>query len=493
MFEAVLGREGWGHRPAILGKNGASYGQLLAEVNRLSAFLLAEGIGKGSIVVICFPPTKDYIIALLALYQVSAVVVPLNPGAPANEKRFFIQNATADCLMIDLDISKTNEFADVSREASSGSIQILQLKVKEQVEPEPDDYIIIHTSGSTEQPKGVVLSERAVSSNVRAVANDLSVAPGDRAILYTPTAFAYAVNQILVQLWSGGSLLLWEHGLMFPKKILDAIDELEIACLPANLPSLRMWLSIKGAEALSYPTVRYIISAGQHLYLPVARATLEMFPNSRIVNPYGCTENSPRISHYWVPTHLPERDDQWPVGRPLDGVEVKIADHDGNELAIGEIGEVLVRGSSLMRGYWRMPELTAERMRDGWFRTADQAFRDHNGHINLRGRIDNVINVGHEKVSPEEIEAVIEQIEGVDAVGVGYMPDPILENVCVALIAIEGDREIVIGRVERACRDQLSVAKVPRRFIVVNTVPKTLYGKLDRRRIMKTIDGILGK
>jgi len=254
----------------------------------------------------------------------------------------------------------------------------------------------------------------------------------------------------------------------------------------ANPTSLRLFVSQR-TSGRDLSSVRYIVSGGQPLYSRLAASVMSLFPQARITSMYGCTENGPRVSHGWLPSVVPARESAWPVGPALAGTTIKIVDPSGQAVARGETGEICVGGRSMMRGYWRQPELTRATVRNGWFHSGDLGYFDDAGELVLVGRANNIISVGHEKVSPEEVEAVIGQVDGVTDVAVGGAPDPLLDTVAVALVVSPVDIEAVTERVLVACRNRLSSPKNPRRVFRVNDIPKTPYGKHDRKAIKSLI------
>ena len=331
------------------------------------------------------------------------------------------------------------------------------------------------------------MTDDGVTNNIAAVANALALSPADATLVFTPTGYTFAFSQTFTHLWAGGAVLPWRHGLMYPARMLKAATAAAVTGMTVNPTTLRM-LGLNDQFASKPMTrVRYLMIGGQPLYSKLARLVGRLVPNARVTNVYGCTENSPRISHYWLPADISDRETPWPVGPALHGTEVRIADDDGSPVGSGLPGEILVRGNSLMRGYWGAPELTRTKVVDGWFHTGDTGFVDSDGNINLIGRMDNIFVVGHEKVAAEEVEAVIEQVDGVSEVAVDSVVDELLDRVPVALVAVEDDQRAVLDSVISTCQEKLSGAKVPRRLFMVKSVPKTPYGKINRPEVRKEI------
>ncbi len=492
VFETIFGRLDWGDRPAILGERACTYGELLARAEGLAGAMTKRGV-HGATVGVAIPPSLDYVTALLAVYLAGGVLVPMNPNAAADEKSHVLADCGAKLFLTTGDAAGTDEFPSPQRETVWNDIRLLTLTPGDAEAPQSDDYCIVYTSGSTSRPKGVVLGRDAISANVRAIATDIRLSPDDKSIVFTPPAYTYALSQTLTHLWAGGAVLPWPHGLMYPAEILKAIAAERLTGLAANPTSMRMFLSLKQTADLDLSSVRYVKSAGQPLYSNVARGMAAMFPNARIVCTYGCTENSPRIAHYRLPPEVPDRDGPWPVGKPLAGTEVRITDGRGSPPAANGTGNIEVRGSSLMRCYWNDPEITRRKLRDGWFLTGDLGFFDGEGRLNVIGRADNIIGVGHEKVSPEEVEATISRIDGVGEAAVGGVPDPLLDQVPVALLVLDDEKSPTIDEISNICRKKLSSPKAPRRFFIIDSIPKTPYGKPDRKAIGETIRRLAAK
>ena len=198
---------------------------------------------------------------------------------------------------------------------------------------------------------------------------------------------------------------------------------------------------------------------------------------------YGCTENSPRISYFYVDGKVGlSRNQNFSVGKQIIGTNICLYNDKGRETNPGEVGEIAITGNSLMRGYWKDPVTTSKKMHDGWFYTGDLGYLDEEGFLYLTGRMDTIINVGNEKVSPEEVENVITEIEGVEEVLVYGVQDLILGESVHADIKITTEKLIQPADIQRYCRKKLSGYKIPRLIRIVDSINKTLYGKIDRKR-----------
>ncbi len=488
VFESIVGREGWSNRPAILGDKRCSYGELIHQSEALSEKLKNLCNKEKPFIAICLPESLEYIVSLIAVYQAGGIIIPINPNAPANDKEYVLNDAGADLVITNNKNIKSSPCLGLSgKEDTWDDVHVLGLSPQRELQAQNTDRVIIYTSGSTGRPKGSVLTDHSLSSNIMAVADYLALSPNDKTIVFTPPAFAYAISQILSHLWVGGSVLPWSHGLTFPAQFLQCIAEERITGIAANPSSLRIFTSQETSSALKLETVRYVMSGGQPLFLDLVHKIYDTFPMSRVVNMYGCTENSPRISYYWIPIDFKETGLPCPAGYPVTGTKIKIIDEEGRETPSNKVGHILIQGSSLMRGYLGDNSITNSKLRDGWFHTGDLGYYDESGALNLTGRSDNIISTGHVKVSPEEVEAVIGKVDGVVDVAVGAMPDELLDSVVVALIETGENKENLLKDIKVNCRLNLFSPKVPRKYFFVENVPKTLYGKIDRTKVNSVI------
>jgi long-chain acyl-CoA synthetase len=349
---------------------------------------------------------------------------------------------------------------------------------------ETDDAIIIYTSGTTGAPKGVVLPESSLSANVRAVADYLGPTEQDSTAVFTPTCYAYAVSQFLTHALTGAAIAPIPTYLRLPMAVLQACDGYHLTGLAANPTAFRMFTRLETPEHWDFTSVRYIMSGGQFLDARLVSKLLQRFENTRIVNMYGASENAPRISYYWLEDRGGDEPARfYPVGYPVGGTRIEIREENDQPVPGGGVGEVAVSGSSLMRGFWQDPEATATRIRNGWLHTGDLGYIDDQGRLVLTGRQSNVINVGNEKVSPEDVERVLLEVPGVAEAGVYGVDDPMTGESVRAKVVLEESVDVSVAELQHHCRRMLSAYKVPREIGIVDNLPRTLYGKLDRRRL----------
>jgi len=231
--------------------------------------------------------------------------------------------------------------------------------------------------------------------------------------------------------------------------------------------------------------IRYLVSAGQPLLATFAGRLRKAFPNARIASCYGCTENTLRATYHWLPQTDDTLSPVLPVGRPIAGTRIDVVADNGVGVEAGAQGTVRISGNSLMRGY--LGKLRTPQDAVPFFDSEDIGYVDEVGDLHLVGRSSVRMNVGNEKVSPEEVESVIAGVDGVEDCAVGPLGDEVLGEVVAAVVAItdSADAGAVTIAVHRRCARLLGRAKRPKHVFVVDRmrIPRTEYGKLNRRQL----------
>lgn len=482
IYDEILGRERNLDKLFILGQSPASYGDLLREVDLIEAYLRKMGCNEYDRVGICLNQGLGYVASILGIRKRGSVGVLMSSGWTDRELGQVFSHSEVRFVITDVPIlGKRNP-------ARFKNIEHLKCRILEyESHPETNslkgDAIIIYTSGTTGKPKGVVLTERGISCNVRAVSKYLELCSDDSSPIFTPTCYSYSLSQVLTHAWAGAAILPITTRLIFPMEILDGISTYSLTGVAGTATAFRILMELKHSSELKFSSVRYAMIGGTHFGPKLSELVSAKFNNSRILNIYGCTENSPRISYFYIDGKVGlSKSNHFSVGRQISGTNIRVLTPEGREADPGKIGEITIAGNSLMRGYWKDPGATADRMRDGWFYTRDLGYIDKDGLLYLTGRKDTIINVGNEKVSPEEVEMIITEIEGIEEAVVYGVPDPILGETVHANVKIERDSCIQTADIQRFCRNKLSSYKIPRRINFVDSIPRTLYGKIDRKR-----------
>ena len=335
---------------------------------------------------------------------------------------------------------------------------------------------IIYTSGTTNKAKGVLISTKAISNNVFGINKNLEIKSKDRGIIFSPPAYAMGVSQILTFMFSQCSISLHNLGVKFPTQLINKINKYKISVLNISISALRI---IKRfiSNKKSFQNVRLVMSGGMQFTVNELNLYKKIFPKAKMINFYGCTENSPRVSHHYIKSNKNYKG-VIPVGKPIKGVKVKIARFKASS---SKFGQILISGSSLMNGYHNLKKLNKKKIIKGWFQTGDIGFFDREKNLYLLGREDNTFRVGHEKLCPEEIESQIKKDFKLSDVIISKVKDDILDwkPICI----LTNKKKISINKIKQNLQNKFSNYKVPKEVYFVNSLPKTNYGKIDRKKL----------
>jgi long-chain acyl-CoA synthetase len=419
---AKLGAERWPNQLALVETSGTwTYAQLLDAINETKERLLGLGVRPGDRVGLVCENCRSFVAILMALAEMDAWPVLVNAKLSAREVDEIWDHCGARCVIYTTNVSHAAREHAKRHEAVAqevgrlGSVAIGA--IDQNVEPEPLEptaenrvAALIYTSGTTGVPKGVMLSHRNVLYIAAISARIRSLTPKDRLYGVLPMSHAVGLSVVLLgTLISGGTLYLSPR--FDPVLALKSFEKDQITVLlgaPAMFALLLDYAKLKGISNLRFPALRIIASAGAPLDLAL-KQQVEKFFGLVLHNGYGVTETSPTIAQTRV--EVPRTDIS--VGRVFPGVEVKLAASDGRDVAEGEVGELLVRGLTVMKGYYRAPEETAVAINgDGWFNTRDLA-RSDDGSLFIVGRTKDMIVHFGLNVYPAEVEGVLNAYPGV--------------------------------------------------------------------------------
>ena len=343
-----------------------------------------------------------------------------------------------------------------------------------------DEAAVVFTSGTTGSPKGVVLTHDSILFVVRSVCEYLGLGPDDRRSLVLPLCHTYGKNNLLSAVMAGASIALLEpfsdYAGFFNRIARDRCTVLSVVPFHLNV------IARRGIpDDCDVSSVRAITTSGAPLSPEVADAIVELFPSASLYSMYGLTEASTRVA--FLPPELIAVK-RGSVGRPLPGVVVQILSDGGSLLPPGSVGNVVVHGPNVMRGYLGDPELTAQTLIGGGLFTGDLGRLDDDGFLYLEGRRKDIIKVAGERISPVEIERVLMAHPAIaDAAAIG-LEDPLLdEAVCAFVVLRKGER--TPSDLPQFCAARLSHHKRPRRFHYIDAIPRTPTGKIRRHLLKK--------
>ncbi|MEO8844844.1 MAG: AMP-binding protein [Kofleriaceae bacterium] len=436
-----------------------TYAALEARSLELAGGLARRGVVAGDRIGLAVPRSIDLVATMLAAFRLGAVVVPIDPAWPAARRAMVERDAELACTV--------NAIADLD---TSG----------ERTAPATHPIALaLYTSGSTGDPKAVLLGHAALSWRCHALAAAMPFEPGDIACHRTPPTFVDAYAELFAPLLHGIPTFVMPHPF--------AISDLVAAIASARITRLLVVPSVLalvldacpelGAHA---PALRLLATSGEPLPEALARRCRAAAPHTRLVNIYGSTEVAGDATYADVI-------DDVTIGRPLDGVTVRIVDERGAAVAPGAIGELVVSGPVLADGYWNRPELTAARfVRDAAtralsFRTGDLARALPDGRLVLAGRLDDQIKIGGVRVELGEIERALLAHPSVRAAAAACDNSSGRPRLVAAVV---GDGELDVLREHLA--SALPEMARPARLVHVPAIPMTSHGKIDRRAVIAT-------
>lgn len=476
--------------PAIVVAGGPrlTYKQLHDQVQRTAEALNRMGVARGDRVAMALPNGLEMLVSFLAA-AVAATAAPLNPGYKTEEFKFFLDDTSAKALIVP---AKGMEQARAAVEPSTslievdlsqeGAVSISSASSYNSPVPattaEPADIaLILHTSGTTSRPKRVPLSHNNLLASARTVAKTYRLTPDDVSLCVMPLFHVHGlVASALATLNSGGTVVLVER--FNPLSFWSTVREHGVTWYSA-VPAIHQLLMTRhrgdqrppGSEQL-----RFIRSCSSALS-PSQMMELERKFGVPVLEAYGMTE----AAHQMASNPLgPGERRPGSVGCAT-GVSIAILNEQGEHLPTGEKGEVCIKGPNVFSGYEGNPEANVTSFTNGWFRTGDQGFLDVDGFLTLAGRIKELINRGGEKISPLEVDEALLTHPSVSEAVSFSVPDRVYgEEVAAAVVLNHPERETTL--IEH-CRSLLADFKCPKRIHIVDSIPRTATGKIQRRNV----------
>jgi long-chain acyl-CoA synthetase len=483
-------------KPAIFFRdNPVTFEQLKAITCRLASGLKEKGVKKGDKVAIFLPNWPEYIYSYLALFSLGAVVVPLDFMLTEEEVINFINHSESSIL-----IAKTRKGTDLDKIKQScpflGKIVILK-EPNEEVpagdflfwdklllskdEPKTEevndkDYsAIFYTSGSTGHPKGVFLNYGHLDNPIKCISHFLKVTDRDSYLCAgVPFSHVGGLDYMLFMLYFGSTLILLER--FHPVEALKNIEQYRptIFCIvPAMFVAI---LSLKECEKFDLTSLRYPVVFGAPSSPDLLNKFNRLCPNATLLNGWGMTETA--APNTYSPPDITKINSIGPFGV---GMEANIVDDEGNILGTGVRGELWVKGSGVMVGYYKEPELTREVITpDGWLKTGDIALKDKDGLFYIVGRKKEMIKVSGEIVYAPEVEEVLYKNPAIAEAAVIGIPDKLRGEAVKAFVVLKPQQDLSADDLRHFCREHLAHFKVPHEIEFRGALPKNRTGKVDK-------------
>jgi long-chain acyl-CoA synthetase len=496
-FEATARRLP-GKTAMVCGTQRVSYGELQRHAQALAAALREDGVERGDRVLVMLESGIEYAVAAHAVLAAGAVFVPVSPQTKPEKLAFLAADTRATALLTQGSLWHTWHAA-LPGWATMRSCRVADLTDDMRdgplVQPWPDSVAapppvaspcidqdlaaLIYTSGTTGRPKGVMLTHANMTSAWASVQAYLGLREDDVIGLALPPTFSYGLYNLLMGLGLGATVVV-ERAAAFPARLAQTLAAERVTVFPGVPTLFAALLALEGLPQIDLHSLRLITNAAAALPEAHLARLRKAFPQAAFFSMYGLTECK-RVS-YLPPDQLDIRPGS--VGRGMPNQEHWLADAEGRRLPDGATGELVVRGSHVMRGYWERPVETAERLRPGpiagerVLHTGDLFRSDAEGYLYFVSRMDDIIKTRGEKVAPREVENVIFRLESVTGCAVVGVADEALGQAVKAYVTLAAGSALTARDIVRHCLAHLESHMAPKWVEIVDALPRTESGKI---------------
>ncbi|MCU7845671.1 MAG: acyl--CoA ligase [Candidatus Thiodiazotropha sp. (ex Monitilora ramsayi)] len=493
------------HQPDTLavvqGIERTTYGSLGILSANVAGYLLENEIEREDRVALILANSAHYIAIYYGVWCAGGVTVALNTQAKTSDFLNWLNHSGARWLFIDDNHPELNNLRD--REISG--IHIIPVGSGDNSRVSLDDSTwhsivssdyrlpdveiqssslasIIYTSGTTGKPKGVTLSHGNLESNIDSILEYLKLNTSDSIVNVLPFYYSYGNSIMHIHIAVGAKLVL-ENNLLYPHKVLDLIESESVTGFSGVPSTFSLILGRVDLTQYSFPSLRYVTQAGGPMPPALVDRLIDAMPEIDLFVMYGQTEATARLT-YLPPGDLSNK--RGSIGYAIPSVTIRIVNKLGKNVAVGETGEIIARGPNIMQCYWKDPEKTHQVIKNGWLHTGDLAHYDSDGYIYIDGRSSDMIKSGGNRISPKEIEEVIQELEGVQEVAVVGIPNEVLGETIKAYIVPKVKSDLKKMAVQRHCKENLAVYKIPKTVEFITELPKTASGKIQRFALQRS-------
>ncbi|HYV96157.1 MAG TPA: class I adenylate-forming enzyme family protein [Gemmatimonadaceae bacterium] len=477
-----------------------TYGELDRMASHLARALQSRGVRRGDRVTLFLDNTVEAVAGIFAALKCGAVMMPVNPLTRADKLAYLLNDSGASALLTQTELGGAyrdalarNTTVHTCFVASHGAATDRDARSLPFPDLDgsgiPDDpqaidqdlAAIIYTSGSTGEPKGVMLTHLNMVSAATSVSTYLGIRSDDVILCALPLAFDYGLYQILMGFQHGATVVL-ERSFAFPVRVVETMSREGVTVFPGVPTMFSLLMNMTSLRERNLSALRAITNTAAALPEAHIRDLRALFPQAKLFSMYGLTECK-RVT-YLPPEQLDIRPTS--VGRGMPNEEVWLVDDAGRRLPNGGQGELVIRGSNVMRGYWRKSDETLNKLRPGpipgeMILYSGDIFRtDAEGYLYFVARKDDIIKSRGEKVSPREVEnALYGMPEVLDAAVIG-VPDPVLGEAVKAFVKLKPGASLSEREVIKYCMSKLESFMAPKHVVFVDDLPKTDTGKIRK-------------
>ncbi|EGD53982.1 long-chain-fatty-acid--CoA ligase [Gordonia neofelifaecis] len=481
-----------------LGDDTLTYADVDERSRRVAAALLARGLVPGDKVAVQLPNVPEFVFAYFGILRAGLTMVPLNPLFTAREMTYHLDDSDSRMLLT----STFSLTGAVPGAAAAGVADVLVVplgqelpadvgRFDELLEAEPfgdlhpaspdDTAVLLYTSGTTGRPKGAELTHFQLYMNCTVAPELFGLRADDVAIGVLPLFHVFGLSSVLnaAVRWGGSVALLPRFD---AQAALDVIERRRVTVF-SGVPTMYVALAEADTSGRDLSSLRTAISGGASIPGEVIRAVEAKFPGVVVLEGYGLSETASTSTFNISATERKVLS----IGKPVWGVEMAVLDGDGTPMAAGpdQVGQLVVRGHNVMKGYYKRPDATAEALRNGWLHTGDLGYRDEDGYYFVVDRLKDLIVRGGYNVYPREIEEVLyTHPEVVEAAVIG-VPDDRLGEEVVAYVALRAEASVTPDELIAFSKEQLAAYKYPRAVEIVDALPKGATGKILKRELRR--------
>ncbi|MCM3178007.1 long-chain fatty acid--CoA ligase [Cytobacillus horneckiae] len=482
-------------QPAFVYENTKiTYEDMERRVLHLAGWLQKVGIEIGEKIGIISKNNLSFVEIVFAVASSGAVSVPINFRLAADEFAYVINNSDTKILFIEKEYEETirlnqhqmpnlEKVVIIDTNQSEWAVSypsIFEDKVTfndlSHILSDDDDCMICYTSGTTGFPKGAVLSHKNLLLSALNSIVDSKIANGNKQLTITPLFHIAGIGNIIISCTVGGTTYIQRE--FNPVHVLETIHKEQIVGLFLVPAMWNMIMQVPTIEKYDLTSVERCSTGAAICPLVTKKQMMKHFPNAGIFDAFGQTEMSPTTTCLLPEDSLRKTNS---VGKPVLNVEVRVVDENMNDVPLGEIGEIVYRGPTLMKGYYKNPEATEEAFKGGWFHSGDLVQMDDEGFIYVVDRKKDMIISGGENIYPAEIEAVLYKHESIlEAAVVGVADEKWGESV-KAYVVLKKGKELGEEEIIAFCKEHLASYKKPKYVEFINELPRNPSGKILKR------------
>jgi long-chain acyl-CoA synthetase len=480
-----------------------SYAQTDEISGRIASSLLGLGLERGDKVAVQLPNLPQFLFTYFGILKAGLVMVPLNPLLRAPEVQYHLEDSDAKVLVtFEMFAEEAVKGASQVRHEDGGSVTtyVVNMPGNDQ-RPEgtkhydelyfaedtrditpmgaDDTAVLLYTSGTTGKPKGAELTHFQLYMNCTVAGELFEFQETDIGVAVLPLFHVFGLSSVLnTSVRYGGTIVLVPRFELEP--VVDAIEK-HGCTIFSGVPTMYFGLLKMDTSGRDLSSLRVGVSGGAAIPGEVIKAFEEKFPGVVILEGYGLSESASTTTF----NVNAEQRKVLSIGKPIWGVEVKVVDDDGKELPAGEanVGEIVIRGHNIMKGYYNKPEETAEAFRGGWFHTGDLAYKDDDGYLFIVDRKKDLIIRGGYNVYPREVEEVLYGNPSIAEAAVIGKPDEKLGEEVVAVVTLKEGADTTPEDVIAYCKERMAAYKYPREVRIVDALPMGPTGKILKKEL----------